>query len=137
MPQLIPILIGSVLVGASLCLLCCLVLTGRQRSRRRHQTERILAIQRKIDAVLADDSAIPPREPFSTSLKEATLTTNLQRPRLDAMAKVDRQIPEKYRIFAKIAEQGMDSAQAATILGISRAEAAQLLNIFHMAKISH
>lgn len=140
MEQLIPMLTDNIPAIAALCLLPLLLLVKRRRRTvRQRQTERILAIQRKIDAALSEDGghAPSPQKPFSASLKEASLTTDLQRPRLDAMAKINRQPPEKYRIFTKLAAQGMDSAQAAAILGISHAEAAQLLNLCHMAKIGH
>ena len=135
MSQFIPISMGSLLAVAAFCLSIFFLLVRRQRTMRRQQAERILALQRKIDAALEDNAAIPsPRQPFSTSLKEASLTTSLQRPRLDTMAKVGRQTPEKYRILAKLAAQGMDSAQIAAVLGISSVEAAQLLSLCHMAE---
>ncbi|WP_310598931.1 hypothetical protein [Desulfobulbus sp.] len=135
MLPLTPAFMGSFL-AAALCLSLLLVLARRQRIIRQRQAERILALQRKIDAALEDESGVfSPRQSFGTSLKEASLTTSLQRPRLDTMAKVDRQTPEKYRILAKLAAQGMDSAQIAAVLGISSVEAAQLLSLCHMAEI--
>ncbi|MCL2458319.1 MAG: hypothetical protein FWF31_05610 [Desulfobulbus sp.] len=137
MPQLIPLSMDSLLVIAAFCLSIFLLLARRQRTMRRRQANRILALQRKIDAALEDEAAIPsPRQQFSASLKEASLTTSLQRPRLDTMAKLSRQTPEKYRILAKLAAQGMDSGQIAAVLGISSVEAAQLLSLCHMAEIS-
>jgi DNA-binding transcriptional regulator LsrR (DeoR family) len=50
------------------------------------------------------------------------------------MAKMDRQAPEKYRILGKLASQGMGAEEIASILGISRVEAGQLLSLSNMAK---
>ncbi|MCL1980710.1 MAG: hypothetical protein FWG62_06510 [Proteobacteria bacterium] len=136
MLQLTPLFSGSFLAAAALGLAIVLLLTRRQRTMRRRQIERIRTIQRKIGAALEDGGCVPlPEQSFSTSLKEASLTTRLQQPRLDAMGKTDRQTPEKYRILAKLADQGMDSVQIAAILGISSIEAAQLLNLCQMTKI--
>jgi hypothetical protein len=75
------------------------------------------------------------RETFGASLKAASLTTGLQRPRLDNLAKIDKQPPEKYRILGKLVSQGMAAEEIAVILGISRIEAIQLLSLSTMAKI--
>jgi len=136
MSQLIPLSMDTFLAVAALCLSIVLVLARRRRTMRQQQAERILALQRKIDAALEDEATLPaPSQPFSASLKEASLTTSLQRPRLDTLAKVSRQTPEKYRILAKLAAQGMDSGQIAAILGISSVEAAQLLSLCHVAEV--
>jgi len=97
-------------------------------------TERIRALQIKIDAALHDESFDAAREAFSTTLKTASLTTELQRPRLQNLAKVDKQAPEKYKIMTKLASQGMNAEEIASILGISRMEAGQLLSLSNMAK---
>jgi hypothetical protein len=139
MPRLMPTLTGAILIMIVICLSLFLLRTRRrQQFARQRQIEKILAIQRKIHVALADDgNGKPARKPFSTSLEEASLITDLQRPRLEAMAKIDRQAPEKYRIFAKMAARGVNSTQAAAILGISPVEAAQLLNLCQMVKINH
>jgi hypothetical protein len=67
-------------------------------------------------------------------LKAASLTTDLQSPRLQHLAKIDKQPPEKYKILGKLASQGMDADEIASILGISRIEAGQLLSLSSMAK---
>jgi len=138
MSHLIFIAIGSLLIITVLCLPIFLLLVRCQLTMRQQQAKRILALQHKINAALEDETILPaPRQPFSISLEEASLTTSLQWPRLDTMAKVGRQTPEKYRILAKLAAQGMDSAQIAAILGISGVEAAQLLSLCHMAEVGH
>ncbi|MCL2340927.1 MAG: hypothetical protein FWC49_04380 [Proteobacteria bacterium] len=134
MPQFAFILIGSILAAAVFCLPFLLLMARHHRSVRQRQSKKILAIQHKIDAALADDDPAVQHQ-FNATLREASLTTGLQRPRLEAMAGIDRNLPEKYRIFAKLADQGMDSVQAAAILGISPVEAGQLLNLSQMAKI--
>ena len=96
-----------------------------------------MALQRKIDAALRDEGFDTAREAFSASLKTASLTTDLQRPRLENMAKIDKQPPEKYRILGKLASQGMGADEIATILGISPIEASQLLSLSNMAKFGH
>jgi DNA-directed RNA polymerase specialized sigma24 family protein len=136
MPTLIPVVImGGVVVAAVLCLAAFLLLCKRQRTLRQQETGRIVALQRKIDAVLNDDGFESAREAFSVSLKTASLTTGLQRPRLETMAKIDKQPPEKYRILGKLASQGMDAEEIAAILGISSIEAGQLLSLSTMAQI--
>ena len=136
MPTLIPVVImGGVVVAAVLCLAAFLQLCKRQRAQRQQETCRIVALQRKIDAVLSDDGFESAREAFSVSLKTASLTTGLQRPRLETMAKIDKQPPEKYRILGKLASQGMDAEEIASILGISSVEAGQLLSLSTMAQI--
>lgn len=134
MPTLIPVIMGGVVVAAVLCL-SALLLCKRQRTKRQRETDRIVALQRKIDAVLSDDGFESAREAFSVSLKTASLTTGLQRPRLETMAKINKQPPEKYRILGKLASQGMDAEEIAAILGISSVEAGQLLSLSNMAQI--
>lgn len=135
MPTLTPVIMGSIVAAAALCLAALLLLCKRQRTKRQQETGRIVALQRKIDAVLNDDGFESAREAFSVSLKTASLTTGLQRPRLETMAKIDKQPPEKYRILGKLASQGMDAEEIAAILGISSVEAGQLLSLSTMAQI--
>jgi DNA-directed RNA polymerase specialized sigma24 family protein len=135
MPTLIPVITGGVVVAAVLCLSALLLLCKRQRTKRQRETDRIVALQRKIDAVLSDEGFESAREAFSVSLKTASLTTGLQRPRLETMAKINKQPPEKYRILGKLASQGMDAEEIAAILGISSVEAGQLLSLSTMAQI--
>jgi len=124
----------SSIVAAGLCLSASFFFTKRLRTEKEMETERIRAIQRKIDAALHDEGFDAAREAFSNTLKTASLTTELQRPRLQNLAKVDKQPPEKYKIMTKLASQGMDAEEIASILGISRMEAGQLLSLTNMAK---
>lgn len=121
--------------AAGLCLVTSLVVAKRQRTEKALQTGRILAMQRKIDATLQDEGFETEREAFSVSLKTASLTTELQRPRLQTLAKVDKPAPEKYKILMKLAAQGMGAEDIASILGISAMEAGQLLSLSHMARV--
>jgi len=124
----------SSMAATGLCLVASLVVAKRQRAEKEQQTGRILAMQRKIDATLQDEGFEAAREAFSVTLKTASLTTELQRPRLQTLAKVDKPAPEKYKILIKLASQGMGAEEIASILGISRMEAGQLLSLSHMAK---
>lgn len=124
----------SSIMAVGLCLYAFVFFTKRQRTEKELETERIRAMQRKIDAVLQDEGFDAAREAFSNTLKTASLTTELQRPRLQNLAKVDKQPPEKYKIMTKLASQGMDAEEIAAILGISRMEAGQLLSLTNMAK---
>ena len=137
MPAFTPLIMGSALVVVALCLSAFLLLARRQRTERQLETQRILALQRKIDLALRDEGFETAREAFSVSLKNASLTTDLQRPRLENMAKLDKQTPEKYRILGRLASQGMGAEEIATILGISQVGAGQLLSLSNMAKIGH
>lgn len=122
------------LAAAASCLLSVFIFYKRQRAVKSGQIQRIVALQQKIDAALRDDGFEATREAFSATLKTASLTTSLQRPRLENMAKIDKQPPEKYKILCKLASQGLDVEEIAAILGISRIEAGQLLSLSSMAK---
>jgi hypothetical protein len=134
MPEFTPLLTSGALLAAVACLSTFLVFVKRQRTERSQETERIMVLQRKIDAALRDEGFDTVREAFSASLKTASLTTDLQRPRLENMAKMDKQPPEKYRILGKLASQGMGADEIAAILSISPIEASQLLSLSNMAK---
>ena len=126
--------VATVLVGLVLCLTSLLLLAGRKRTEQRLRSERIAAMQRKIEAALGDDQSSA-SESFGASLRAASLTTGLQRPRLETLAKIDKQPPDKYRILSNLAAQGMDVEEIAAVLGISRVEAGQLISLSTMAKI--
>jgi hypothetical protein len=134
MPELTPLLTSGALLAVVACLSTFLVFVKRQRTERSQETERIMVLQRKIDAAVRDEGFDTVREVFSASLKTASLTTDLQRPRLENMAKIDKQPPEKYRILGKLASQGMGADEIAAILSISPIEASQLLSLSNMAK---
>ena len=121
-------------MAAGLCLATFFFVMKRQRADSMQETQRIRALQLKIDAALQDDGQDTSREAFSTTLKTASLTTELQLPRLQSLAKINKQPPEKYRILSKLASQGMDAEKIASILDISRIEADQLLSLSNMAK---
>jgi hypothetical protein len=133
MPAFTPLIMGSALAVTAFCLSALLLLAKRQRTERQLETQRILALQRKIDVALQDERFETTREAFSVSLKTASLTTDLQRPRMENMAKLDKHPPEKYRILGKLVSQGLGAEEIATILGISLVEAGQLLSLSNMA----
>ncbi len=124
----------SSFIAAGLCLFTVMHIIKRQRSEKFQETQRIRAIQLKIDAVLRDDGLDTDREAFSTTLKTAHLTTELQLPRLQSLAKIEKHPPEKYKILSKLASQGMGAEEIASILEISRIEAGQLLSLCNMVK---
>ncbi len=126
----------SVVLAVSLGCCCVLLYIKRQRQSRALENSRIIALQRKIDAALHDEGFEAAREQFSASLKTASLTTGLQRPRLENLAKIDKQAPEKYRILGKLATQGLGAEEIASILDISTMEAMQLLSLSQVAKMS-
>ncbi|MDY0389338.1 nucleoside transporter family protein [Desulfobulbus oligotrophicus] len=128
------------LAVACLVILCCFVilfLIRKQRFTREEETRRLVVLQEKIAAALADEGFETDKESFKTSLKIASLTTGLQRPRLENLAKLDKQPPEKYRILSKLALQGLGAEEIAAILDISTVEAVQLLSLSQVAKINH
>ena len=106
----------------------------RQQTMKKLETARIIALQQRIDTALNDEFSPEAREAFRTALQTARLTTDLQLPRLQNLAKVDKQAPEKYKILSKLASQGMNAGEIASILGISPVEAGQLLSLSSMAK---
>ena len=117
-------------------LVASFTLVRRYREMQKQETERIIALQQKIDTALQDGfNDVSTREAFTATLKTARLTTGLQLPRLQNMAKVDKPAPEKYKILGKLASQGMGAEEIASILGISPIEAGQLLNLSSMAKM--
>ena len=126
----------SVALAVFLGCCCVLLYIKRQRQARAQENSRIIALQRKIDSALHDEGFEAAREQFSASLKTASLTTGLQRPRLENLAKIDKQAPEKYRILGKLATQGLGAEEIASILDISTMEAMQLLSLSQVAKMS-
>lgn len=129
-----PFILGSAAGTATICMLIGLVLRARHRSRYHLEGQRIAALRQKIDDALRDAAGSRQQESFSASLKVASLTTSLQQPRLDTMAKIDKQPPEKYRILARLASQGMSATEIASILDISQVEAGQLLRLCSMSR---
>ena len=94
-------------VGTLVLLLPALVLAWcaalRRRERDRLAVERILRLQRRIDAALNDGFEGDSRRDFAALLRTASLTTDLQARRLRLQAGIDRQPPEKYRILGQLA----------------------------------
>ena len=132
MPISIPLVLGACMVAASL--LAVLLIVKRQRAQTQAANDRLLTLQQKIEAALNDQGFEAERAALGGALKTASLTTALQRPRLENLARIDKQAPEKYRILGKLASQGMNVEEIATVLGISRVEAGQLLSLSSMAQ---
>lgn len=132
----LPIFLVAALSVTTGCAATLLLVRNRHHSERARRSERINVLQRKIEAVLDDDLGTKALESFTASLKAASLTTDLQRPRLDNLAKIDKQPPEKYRILARLASQGLAADEIAAIVGISHVEVRQLLSLRTMSEIS-
>lgn len=122
------------LMAALSCLLIVSLTLLRRRDENRLVRQRLAQLQEKIETALEDSGFEAQRQAFGQVLQAATLTTELQRPRLEAMAKLSKQPPEKYRILANLASQGLNVEEVAAVLGVSRAEAHQLLNLSSIAK---
>jgi len=129
------LLAGSGIFAALLCLLTAALVLWRRRAQQRLLTNRVRSLQQKIATALNDDDFEAQREMFGKALQSASLTTELQRPRMETLAKVDKQAPEKYRILSKLASQGLNVEEIATILGVSRVEAHQLINLSSVAQM--
>jgi SOS response regulatory protein OraA/RecX len=128
----IPLVLGVCMAVG--CLLAAVLAIKQQRARVRDETARLLTLQQKIETALNDQGFEMERAAFGAALKAASLTTDLQRPRLENLAKIDKQPPEKYRILGKLAAQGMNVEEIAAVLGISNVEAGQLLSLSSMAQ---
>ena len=123
-----------IFAAAAFSSIAFLTIIRRHREFKRQELERIIVLQQKIDTALQDGSHEIAREAFNTTLQAARLTTGLQLPRLQNLAKIDKQAPEKYKILGKLASQGMNADEIASILGISRIEAGQLLSLSNMTQ---
>jgi DNA-directed RNA polymerase specialized sigma24 family protein len=130
----LPMIGATVALVLSLALLATLVILKRKQAEQRLTSQRLATLQQKIATALDDDATEAERAAFGVALKAARLTTELQRPRLETMAKLDRQPPEKYRILSTLAAQGMASEEIASLLGISPMEANQLLSLCTVGK---
>jgi DNA-directed RNA polymerase specialized sigma24 family protein len=91
-------------------------------------------LREKIETALNDEEFEIERASFGKALQAAGLTTQLQRPRLENLAKIDKQPPDKYRILSTLAAQGCNVEEIATILGVSRVEADQLISLSNVAR---
>ncbi|WP_448872766.1 hypothetical protein [Desulfobulbus propionicus] len=124
-------------VGFFAALLCSLVasmILWRRHTENRLLRQRMAQLCTKIETALNDEGFEAQRAAFGRALQSASLTTELQRPRLDNLAKIDKQAPDKYRILNNLAAQGLNVEEIAAILGISRVEAIQLVNLSSVAR---
>ena len=71
---------------------------------------------------------------FQKNLDEAAVITRLQAPRLAIQARPEAQAaPERYRYVHRLAENGLDAEQVASVLAISSHEARQLVSLARLA----
>lgn len=130
------LLAGSAIFAVLLGLLVSSLIVWRQRVASRLLFERVTTLQQKIESALKDDDGFEAqRVAFGQALQSASLTTELQRPRLENLAKMNKQAPEKYRILSQLASQGLNVEEIAAILGVSSVEANQLLNLSNVAQM--
>jgi hypothetical protein len=69
------------------------------------------------------------RENFASSLFTASASILAQEPKPEIHPSLNRSIPEKYKISAKMAMLGMKPDAIATVLDISQEEASQLVHL--------
>lgn len=130
------LLAGSAIFAVFLGLIVFSLIVWRQRVAGRLLLARVATLQQKIESALNDDEGFEAqRIAFGKALQSASLTTKLQRPRLENLAKMNKQAPEKYRILSQLASQGLDVEEIAAILGVSSVEANQLLNLSNVAQM--
>nr|WP_320009536.1 hypothetical protein [uncultured Desulfobulbus sp.] len=126
---------GIGLFTGLLFLLIGALIFWRRHAEKKLFIQRIKALQQKIEAALNDESFENQRAVFGKALQSASLTTELQRPRLETLAKIEKQPPEKYRILNQLVAQGLDVDEIAAVLGVSSVEANQLLKLSSVARM--
>lgn len=95
-------------------------------------------MQLKVNAALkAPPPASDHTASFEHSLKHASLTTELQVPTMLNQQNIVKQAPEKYKILPKLARQGMNTEEIASILEISITEASQLVHLQKLASCNN
>jgi len=109
-------------------LACCLTALLLQKKRTREQ-QKIRTLREKVQAAL--DDTLPEKKParFTASLSQATMTTRLQKTRLELQSGVRGGPPEKYTFFSSLVAKGMNAEEIAEILDISTTEASQLVRL--------
>lgn len=126
------LILCSVLLGFSLCIVLTAVVTRSRAAQRKTEREAILALQDKISNALQDN--IPETgTTFNRVLSQATLNSGFLATGMQVHVKTHRDPPEKYKILQRLASQGMGSEEVAAILGISTVEADQLINLHKVA----
>ncbi|HHD57050.1 MAG TPA: hypothetical protein ENK89_05160 [Desulfobulbaceae bacterium] len=99
------------------------------RRRQRREREKIKTLCRKVKSALNDNEDIRKTPVFADSLKNASIVTGFQQPRLELQAGKAGRVPEKYKFFAGLIARGMSTNEISEILGISPAEAGQLATL--------
>ncbi|WP_028585493.1 hypothetical protein [Desulfogranum mediterraneum] len=130
----IAVVLCSTLLGFCLSLIVMILLGKARPHSRQGEDERIKQLQAKLDRALGGQPAAPEHHSFAKSLAQASLTTELQFPRLQRQTRAHQPPPEKYTILNKLISRGLDKEEIASILGISRIEASQLMTLRSMAE---
>ncbi|HEB68247.1 MAG TPA: hypothetical protein ENI88_01360 [Desulfobulbus sp.] len=122
----------SLYATAFVLVACCLTALLLQKKRTAEQ-QKIRTLREKVQAALED--VLQEEEParFAASLSQATMTTRLQKTRLELQAGVRGGPPEKYTFFSSLVAKGMNAEEIAEILDISTTEASQLVRLCELS----
>jgi len=114
--------------------LCALLFSGtlfflHSQRKRTFEQNKIRQLREKVQDALEDNPTAADSEPFEQSLARASITTNLQKTRLQLQSGTKGAPPEKYTFFSNLLAKGMKAEEIAEILQISKAEASQLVQL--------
>lgn len=123
---------------------CIIVLLSNIRL----QKKRILFLDNKIETLQRDyfqleekykdlESSVETSQSFKDNLQNASITTELQQPRLNITSNRPVLSKEKYQYIQSLSKSGMSEQEIADILAISLHEAQQLLNLSKLATPAH
>ncbi|WP_028579348.1 hypothetical protein [Desulfogranum japonicum] len=127
------IVICSTLLGFCLSLITFILIQKIRNQNTPSVENRLKRIQKKIDTALEAPRVNTANKSFERSLEKASMTTELQVPRIRKQCHAHTQAPEKYTILAKLISQGMEPEEIASLLDISMAEVTQLITLKNMA----
>lgn len=133
--SIILVLLSS-LLGFCLSLI---VLIFWQKIKNRNQLsaeERIQKLRKKAETILENEEDTRAfLHSFENTLQKAEKATPIHLQNINRQIKADQAPPEKYVILKNLAERGLKSDELANILGISGAEAAQLIKLHSIANM--
>lgn len=93
------------------------------------EKQKMRQLREKVEAALEDDAPTANPAAFASSLSDATMTTRLQRTRIQLQSGGGVRAPEKYQFFSNLVARGMNAEEIAEALNISSAEASQLVKL--------
>ncbi len=106
----------------------CLTVLLFQKKRAEEQ-RKIRLLREKVQAALDDTPTNGKPAGFAASLSQATITTKLQKTRIELQSGARGGPPEKYTFFSSLVAKGMNAEEIAEILDISITEASQLVQL--------